>query len=120
MGKVCDFGLAQAVGQAVAHAESIGTPGFMAPEMRTRAQTLTFSELCKCDIYSYGVLLVCLCCNNALYTELTAKNLNKKLRSGPWIKPQIPKECPTDLKILMSRCLREDPARRPTFTYVCD
>jgi eukaryotic-like serine/threonine-protein kinase len=87
--KVVDFGIAQHLGTGAASGPRMGTPAYMAPELRDGAVAAP-----AVDVWSLGVLL---------YEALTGEL--------PPVQPAPP--CSPELAALIARCLERDPARRP-------
>jgi len=88
--KVVDFGIAQHLGAGAASGPRMGTPAYMAPELRDGAVAAP-----SVDVWSLGVLL---------YEALT----------GQLPPVQAAPPCSPELAALIARCLERDPARRPS------
>src|SRR4051812_11097668 len=107
--KVVDFGIAAAVGPASSEEMVVGTPAYLAPERLTGGPVEPAS-----DVYALGVLLYRLLAHEAPWTvETTTQMLNAHIYVEPAPLPPLPGVPPT-IADLVARCLRKDPAARPS------
>ncbi|MEV6843220.1 protein kinase [Actinoplanes sp. NPDC051411] len=111
--KVVDFGIAAAVGPASPEEMLVGTPAYLAPERLTGAAVQAAS-----DVYALGVLLYRLLAHEPPWTvETTTQMLNAHIYIEPSPLPRLP-GVPPEVAGLIDRCLRKNPAERPTATEV--
>ncbi|MFC6016002.1 serine/threonine-protein kinase [Plantactinospora solaniradicis] len=110
--KVVDFGIAAAVDRDDGDEwgdELLGTPGYLAPE-RISGDAVEPAS----DVYGVGVLLYRLLAGQAPWSAETATQM---LRAHVYVEPAplppLP-DVPTKVGDLIQRCLRKDPAQRPT------
>uniref|UniRef100_A0ACD5WJI8 Uncharacterized protein n=1 Tax=Avena sativa TaxID=4498 RepID=A0ACD5WJI8_AVESA len=100
--KVADFGLAQLVNRADTHVSVScirGTPGYTAPEMWMQ---LGVTE--KCDVYSFGMLLLELVGRKRNFDEAAASESQQWLPMVAWTKY----ESGTLMELLVQPALRDD------------
>jgi eukaryotic-like serine/threonine-protein kinase len=113
--KVVDFGIAAAVdsGGMELDEELLGTPDYVAPE-RITGDVVTPAS----DVYSLGVLLYKLLTGHLPWAADGATDLiDAHLYTEPAPLPAIP-GVPGEVVELCRRCLRKDPAGRPTAAEV--
>jgi predicted Ser/Thr protein kinase len=111
--KVVDFGIAAAVGPAAPEEMLVGTPAYLAPERLTGDAVQPAS-----DVYALGVLLYRLLAHEAPWTvETTTQMLNAHIYIEPSPMPALP-GVPPDVADLIDRCLRKNPADRPSAAEV--
>ncbi|MBE1491301.1 serine/threonine-protein kinase [Plantactinospora soyae] len=110
--KVVDFGIAAAVGRNDGDEwgdELLGTPGYLAPE-RISGDAVEPAS----DVYGVGVLLYRLLAGGAPWSAETVTGM---LRAHVYVEPaplpSLP-DVPAKVSDLCRRCLRKDPAQRPT------
>jgi serine/threonine-protein kinase len=107
--KVVDFGLAATAGAGEPEDVLLGTPAYLAPERLTGDAVEPAT-----DVYSLGVLLYHLLSNESPWTvESTTQMLSAHIYVEPTPLPQLP-GVPEAVTDLVGRCLRKDPAERPT------
>jgi len=115
--KVADFGLAH----MKRHGEegergnygTIGTPLWMAPEVLKKEE---YDE--SADMYSFAIVLWELLTQKDPFPEVDSwANLIEVVVTQEQ-RPEIPKECPTRLRKLITACWAQDPASRPTFEQI--
>lgn len=110
--KVVDFGIAAAVGPAPEDM-LVGTPAYLAPERLTGDAVVPAS-----DVYALGVLLYRLLAGEAPWSvETTTQMLQAHVYVDPAPLPDLAGVPPAVAK-LVTRCLRKDPAERPTANEV--
>lgn len=80
----------------------VGTLAWSAPELLLGEHCTT-----KADIFSFGVVLTEICCN-----EVPVR--------GQLREPLVPQECPEEVADIISRCLSRDPGDRPTATELVE
>ncbi|MHC4539597.1 MAG: protein kinase domain-containing protein [Planctomycetota bacterium] len=113
--KVLDFGLAKAVGGEAADQQStvtepgrvIGTPAYMSPE-QARGQATDK----RSDIWAFGCVLYEMLTGRIPFKgETISDTLVNILQSDPnW--QALPETTPTNIQVLLRRCLEKDPHRR--------
>jgi len=107
--KVVDFGIAAAAGPGRPDSELLGTPAYLAPERLTGDAIEPAS-----DVYALGVLLYQLLARESPWTvDSTTQMLDAHVYVEPTPLAPLP-EVPDDVRALVNRCLRKDPAERPT------
>ncbi|NMO50661.1 protein kinase [Actinoplanes sp. TBRC 11911] len=110
--KVVDFGIAAAVGPAPEDM-LVGTPAYLAPERLTGDAVVPAS-----DVYALGVLLYRLLAGEAPWSvETTTQMLQAHVYVNPAPLPELA-GVPSAVSKLVGRCLRKDPAERPTASEV--
>jgi serine/threonine-protein kinase len=111
--KVVDFGIAAAVGPAAPEEMLVGTPAYLAPERLTGDAVQPAS-----DVYALGVLLYRLLAHEPPWTvETTTQMINAHIYVEPSPMPALP-GVPPDVADLIDRCLRKNPADRPSAAEV--
>ncbi|MHC4594730.1 MAG: protein kinase domain-containing protein [Planctomycetota bacterium] len=113
--KVLDFGLAKVSsteGQSVDTAITqpgrvIGTPAYMSPEQACGKPTDKRS-----DIWSFGCLMYEMLTGHLPFEGQTATEILARIieRQPDW--EMLPQETPSNIRVLLRRCLEKDPCRR--------
>jgi serine/threonine-protein kinase len=107
--KVVDFGLAAVAGPIEPDEQLLGTPAYLAPERLTGDAVQPAS-----DVYALGVLLYRLLANHSPWSvDTTTQMLDAHVYIEPDPLPQLP-GVPPAVTELVHRCLRKEPAERPT------
>jgi serine/threonine-protein kinase len=107
--KVVDFGIAAAAGPVKPDEELLGTPAYLAPERLTGDAVQPAS-----DVYALGVLLYRLLANQSPWSvDSTTQMLDAHVYIEPDPLPHLP-GVPPAVTDLVHRCLRKEPAERPT------
>jgi predicted Ser/Thr protein kinase len=107
--KVVDFGIAAVAGPGDPDDVLLGTPAYLAPERLTGDAVEPAT-----DVYALGVLLYRLLANVSPWTvDSTTQMLSAHIYIEPTPMPRLP-GVPDDVIDLVHRCLRKDPADRPT------
>ena len=111
--KVVDFGIAAAAGPAEPEEILVGTPAYLAPERLTGDQVVPAS-----DVYALGVLLYRLLADESPWSvDSTTQMLRAHVHAEPAPLPELP-GVPPAVAALIDRCLRKDPASRPSAAEV--
>ncbi|MGW4941499.1 serine/threonine-protein kinase [Actinoplanes sp. NPDC004185] len=111
--KVVDFGLAATAGPADPDDEVFGTPAYLAPERLTGGPVEPAS-----DVYALGVLMYRLLAGEPPWTvESTTQMLTAHVYVEPTPLPPLP-AVPPEVTELVNRCLRKEPAQRPSAAQV--
>jgi len=102
--RVGDYGLSKLMSEGrLTLSFGRGTPHYMAPEiLRSRADH-------RADIYSLGVILFESLSGSVPYEPQTPGGIIVRERDAP---PEFPSDFPADLRPVVERCLRLDPAQR--------
>ena len=108
--KLCDFGTAREATHTTT-TEQAGTYRWMSPEvMRTAVAKINK----KCDLFSYGMIIVELFAHEIPYADLH-DNIEVLLSVLSGKRPPIPPALPPYLHDLIKKCWEEDPYLRPSF-----
>jgi serine/threonine-protein kinase len=113
--KVLDFGLAKALGGEATDQQStvtepgriIGTPAYMSPEQARGQETDK-----RCDIWSFGCVLYEMLTGKVPFEGETVSDTLAAIldREPDW--HALPQATPSNIQILLRRCLEKDPRRR--------
>ena len=107
--KVVDFGIAASAGPGRPDDELLGTPAYLAPERLLSDRIEPAS-----DVYALGVLLYRMLANNSPWSvDTTTQMLDAHVYVEPEPLPDLA-GVPSAVIDLVNRCLRKDPAERPT------
>jgi hypothetical protein len=107
--KVVDFGIAAVAGPREPDDEVLGTPAYLAPERLTGGSVEPAS-----DMYALGVLMYRLLAGESPWSvDTTTQMLAAHVHVEPVPLPQLP-EVPIQVTALVNRCLRKEPAERPS------
>ncbi|GLY98875.1 serine/threonine-protein kinase [Actinoplanes sp. NBRC 103695] len=107
--KVVDFGIAASAGPGRPDDELLGTPAYLAPERLLSDRIEPAS-----DVYALGVLLYRMLANNSPWSvDTTTQMLDAHVYVEPEPLPELT-DVPSEVVDLVNRCLRKDPAERPT------
>lgn len=114
--KLTDFGISTFDTAHLQKTQGVGSFRYMAPEVLT---SNLYSV--KCDVFSFGILLVELFSGRYAFTEerfsaLGVAALMTQILGG--LRPEIPDELPISLKSLIGECLSHVPDVRPTFAEI--
>jgi hypothetical protein len=113
--RVIDFGIAKAVddpGNNLTRTGSmVGSPGFMSPE---QVEDGTIGP--ASDVFSLGAVLAAACTGRSPFTGAsTLQTLNNVVS----VRPDLAK-LPPRVRLIVERCLRKDPSKRPSPGQVLD
>ena len=113
--KVLDFGLAKTLGSEATDQQStvtepgriIGTPAYMSPEQARGQETDK-----RCDIWSFGCVLFEMLTGKVPFEGETVSDTLAGIldREPDW--HAMPQSTPTNILVLLRRCLEKDPYRR--------
>ena len=107
--KVVDFGIAASAGPGRPDDELLGTPAYLAPERLLSDRIEPAS-----DVYALGVLLYRMLANVSPWSvDTTTQMLDAHVYVEPEPLPELT-GVPSQVIDLVNRCLRKDPAERPT------
>ncbi|KAH7278386.1 hypothetical protein KP509_38G038900 [Ceratopteris richardii] len=110
--KVADFGVARFQSQGGTMTAETGTYRWMAPEVISH---LPYDH--KADVFSFGIVLWELLTGKLPYEAMNPVQAAVGVRQG--LRPQIPKETPSDLAALIEHCWQDSPSKRPDFSEIC-
>ena len=114
--KVLDFGLAKAVGSEKADQQAttitqpgcvIGTPAYMSPE-QARGKPVDK----RSDIWSFGCVLFEMLAGRQPFEGRTVSDMLANVLQGEPDWQALPQTTPTNIGVLLRRCLEKDPRRR--------
>ena len=121
--KLADFGLPKAYPKSSIFEElsrKRGTTVYGAPEIYGSEQNSDIINFpLKADVWSFGMI-----CSEILtgiepfVDEKPIKTLHDMI-SHNGVRPSLPQDCPSYLRICITRCWILDPARRPSFSELC-
>jgi serine/threonine protein kinase len=112
--KFVDFGVSEMFEKGQDRSKkSAGSPAFFSPEMCT-AQHGEMSTK-ACDIWALGVTLFCLCFGKLPFVGHTILELYENIRDQPLV---VPDGCSPELKDLLEKMMRKNPAERITLTEI--
>jgi len=110
--KILDFGLAKQLDVGVGQTTPgviLGTPAFMAPE-QARGELVD----ARCDLFSLGVVLYCLCTGRLPFQGRDVPSMLLAIATHKPAPPiRLNADVPRELSDLVMRLLEKDPARRP-------
>jgi serine/threonine protein kinase len=121
--KLADFGLPKAYANSSIFEELSrkgGTTVYGAPEIYGSEQNSDINFPLKADVWSFGMI-----CSEILtgiepfVDEKPIKTLHDRI-SHNGVRPSLPQDCPSYLRICITRCWSLDPARRPSFSELCE
>jgi serine/threonine protein kinase len=112
--KLCDFGVSRKMLNGFLMNDHVGTPAFMAPEIQQKKSYVGWAA----DIWSLGILLYTLVTGTVPFRNAnTAEELIEKTSKANFEFPQNLK-LSTQIKDLITSCLKVNPGRRPTTTAI--
>ncbi|KAF4324016.1 hypothetical protein BBO99_00002501 [Phytophthora kernoviae] len=113
--KVGDFGLSRRYKKGVdALTTLVGTPFWLAPEI---IRSERYGP--EADVYSFGIVLTELETRRTPYHDQEETGLRVLMRvAHKGLRPSLPPSCLPERWRLIEDCLRDTPARRPTFAQV--
>eukprot|EP00301_Raphidiophrys_heterophryoidea_P021675 c6028_g1_i2.p1 GENE.c6028_g1_i2~~c6028_g1_i2.p1 ORF type:complete len:789 (+),score=99.27 c6028_g1_i2:70-2367(+) len=117
--KICDFGTATMLRSTVELTTRIGTPLFMAPEVLAASEHAPYTH--HIDVFSFGVLMWCVCCGKNPYGNIQTSNawdLVRRVQGG--LRPSREEARITNdaLWLLLERCWEGDASLRPEFSQI--
>ncbi|XP_072035450.1 uncharacterized protein [Amphiura filiformis] len=117
--KLCDFGLARETDHSVTMSSQKGTYQYMAPELINTSDSNLASYSRYADIYAYGMLVLEICTRKRPFHGMEYAHVVFQVGEGK-LQPRIPRDCPTDLAVLMRQCWHHHPRQRPTIDRVLE
>jgi serine/threonine-protein kinase len=113
--KIFDFGLARIEGANANTIGSVGTPGYMAPELfdTTKGGSISFTR--AVDVYAFGATVLALA-YGTLPKEL--RELPPRLPSASADFGALPLGLPADVAQILGRCLEVQPTNRPEMSDI--
>jgi len=112
--KVTDFGLSGL--STVMSGRAVANPVWLAPEV---LRNIDPADPTKIDVYSFGVILYEIATRTAFFGEISFMGVvEDKILAGE--RPTIPSDCPAVFSNLIEACWDNDPAKRPSFSKICD
>jgi len=110
--KVADFGYSKVLGESSDAFTSVGTSGWVAPEVLSASPEDRYKK--SIDLFSYGVCLWELLTRGKAnpLSGLSPEYYRKKVEAKEM--PEIPSWCPKEFSDLIERCYSYDPTKRPT------
>jgi serine/threonine protein kinase len=117
--KIADFGLSHMKNNPAGSMgvySVCGTRCYIAPEVLQKKPYDT-----KADVFSYGVVLCEMVNGNYPFETMESRetySLNEMIVSG--MRPRMPDECPSHLRILIERCWDDNPQNRPTMEEILE
>lgn len=107
--KIADFGLARFLEEGAAASTVCGTPAYSAPEV---LRHMTYGP--GADLWSIGVIAYECLTSDRLYSKVL-EYIRRQQSDGQEFDPVVPEETSDQLKDLLERLLKADPAKRMTF-----
>jgi len=110
--KVCDFALSRVINKKEQMTGNVGTVSWTAPEVLEARKK--YNE--KADVYSFGMILWELVSREIPFKDVVPMAVILEVIKGK--RPIIPKECPADLKRLITACWSPKPKQRPSMSNI--
>lgn len=110
--RVSDSGLARLF-SINGSSKRVATPFYTAPEV------LLGGELSKAsDVYSFGILLLEMVSRKQPFLSYDNYDKFKTALTTKGVRPDFPKHCSKDLKVLIGQCWDQNPSKRPSFVDI--
>jgi len=109
--KVCDFAFSRIINKKEHMTGNIGTVSWMAPEV---LEMKKYNE--KADVYSFGVILWELVSREIPYSKTESFTIIMDVIKGKRL--VVPRDCPTELKRLITACWSPKPKHRPSISNI--
>jgi serine/threonine protein kinase len=123
--KVADFGLSKTKERSMTYSNqtpNMGTTRWMAPEMMMKhgdeLVEVGVKYPYKCDVYSFAMVCYEILTGEVPFSSLGNPGDVKKLVLDGG-RPELPRECPKELKRMIKSCWSWDPSHRPCFNDIC-
>lgn len=112
--KLCDFGVSRKMLNGCLMNDYVGTRAFMAPEIQQKKSYVGWAA----DIWSLGIILYTLVTGTIPFRDaISSEDLVLKTSKAEFDFPQNLK-LSTEIKDLITSCLKVNPGRRPTTTAI--
>jgi serine/threonine protein kinase len=126
LAKVADFGLSKTKNFTTysPQTSNTGTFRWMAPEviaLDEKSQGSTSSQPkypAKCDVFSFAMLCYEILTGDVPFPcEILPRRVKEEIKNGN--RPDLPDDCPHELKALIRECWSAMPKQRPSFPTIC-
>ena len=91
----------------------MATPFYTAPEVLLGGEPSKES-----DVYSFGILLLEMVSRKQPFSSYNNYDKFKTALTTQGVRPNFPKDCPKDLKVLIQQCWDQNPSKRPSFVDI--
>ncbi|KAG0629495.1 hypothetical protein M758_1G108300 [Ceratodon purpureus] len=122
--KLVDFGMSKTKVEITKpntiSVRGVGTTRYRAPEIYPCANLDDISRALwfKADAFSFAMTCAHLLCLQIPFGDQhMVTELNNELMRG--VRPELPRDCPHELKVLLRSCWDTDPVSRPSFMDIC-
>lgn len=115
--KLSDFGLAKLSATSSAYStqtKQVGTKLYGAPEVFDTERFDVKKFPLKADVWSFGITCCEILKGEPAFDFNNSQELQVRIRKG--LRPQLPTNCPTNLKFIIRSCWQFRPENRPDFS----
>ena len=112
--KLCDFGISRTYHDRIQMTKAIGTPHYMAPELKTSGFGENYDY--SVDVYAFGIMLNQLLSRRMPFEAWDTMEVLKNIDE----RPEIPAAAPEPLKQLVRKCWGTQPEDRPSMLDVVE